>query len=123
MRRPQTFLLFAVICLPIASCIQRNNLLLKPVIAGGYADTEVNEEIKKAALFAVETQLRREKKSFELLKISKVRQQVVAGMNYQFELTLKNGETHYQAAAIVFQSLKAGYELTAWHWLPTQTTR
>jgi transcriptional regulator len=56
-------------------------------------------------LFALQTQAKFEHKAFELIEIANARQQVVAGMNYQFELTVKNGENLHHAMAIVFRDL------------------
>ena len=123
MKIKNILLLVAAIC-PMSSCMSSaNDLSLKPVIAGGYGDAEINEEIKKIALFAVQTQSNREKRPLELVEISKAMQQVVAGMNYRLELTVKSAETQYRATAVVFRSLNATYELTSWQWLPAETTK
>lgn len=110
------------ICL-LTSCMSTNNLSSAPVIAGGYGDAEINNEIKAAALFAVQTQSKREKQSLELIEISKASQQVVAGMNYQLELTVKNGKTLSYATVIVFRALNSTYQLTSWQWLPAKTAK
>jgi hypothetical protein len=112
------FLLAAMF--PLASCMAANDTAQMPVIVGGYGVTEITEDVKTAALFAVQTQSKRENKQLELLEVSKAMQQVVAGMNYQLELTLKNGEAQYHATVIVFRSLDAHYKLVSWQWLPTQ---
>ncbi len=111
--------LFAI-CL-ITSCMPTNDLLATPVIAGGYADTGINNHIKAAAAFAVKTQAQRDHTPLELVEISNARQQVVAGMNYQFEVTVKSAETLRHAMVVVFQSLKQTYELTSWQWQPATT--
>ena len=110
------------ICL-LTSCMPTAPLSATPVIAGGYGDAEINNEIKSAALFAVQTQTKRENKQLELVEISKARQQVVAGMNYQLELTVKSAGSLYRANVIVFRSLNATYQLTSWQWLPTKTEK
>lgn len=105
----------------LTSCMATNDLYSASVIAGGYQAVAINNEIKAAALFAIQTQTKRENKAMELLEISNAKQQVVAGMNYQFELTVKSGETLYHATVVVFRSLNATYQLTSWQWLPVNT--
>lgn len=90
-----------------------------PPMAGGYYEVQVNQEVKAAALFAVQTQTKRENKPLELIEISKATQQVVAGMNYQFELSIKIDGKIAKAKVIVFQSLENTYELTSWQWQPS----
>jgi hypothetical protein len=91
-----------------------------PVIVGGYADTEVTQDVKAAALFAVQTQIKHESKPLELVKIAKAKLQVVAGINYQFELAVKSKDTLYYATAIVFKALDGTYKLTSWQWLSSE---
>lgn len=110
------------ICL-LTSCMTTKELSSTPVIAGGYQTTEITNEIKAAALFAVQTQTKRENKKLELVEILNATQQVVAGMNYKFELSVKSGEMLYHATVIVFRSLNATYELTSWQWLSAHPTR
>jgi hypothetical protein len=114
--KTRTAFQLVAICL-LTSCASAHNVPSEPVTVGGYADIEVNDEIKSAALFAVQTQAKRENKPLKLVEISKAKQQVVAGMNYQFELTVKSGETPRHATAVVFRSLQSSYELTSWQWL------
>jgi hypothetical protein len=90
----------------------------EPALAGGYFAVDVNQEIKAAALFAVQTQTKRENKALELTEISRPQQQVVAGMNYQFELSVKTDGKIMKAKAVVFKSLQNRYELSLWQWLP-----
>lgn len=118
MKIKMTFLLFTI-CL-LASCMSANNAASVPVIVGGYGATAITEDVKAAALFAVQTQATRENKPLELLEVSKAMQQVVAGMNYRFELTVKKGEAQYHATVIVFRSLDAHYKLVSWQWLPAE---
>ena len=110
------------LCL-LSSCMSTNDLIATPRIAGGYADTEINNDIKAAAEFAVQTQTKRDNKPLELLEISNARQQVVAGMNYEFEVTVKSAGALRSAAVVVFQSLHQTYELSSWQWLPAKTTK
>ena len=101
----------------LTACSSHSDLSAAPMIVGGYQSVEISDEIKKAALFALQTQTKIENKSIELIEITKARQQVVAGMNYQFELTVKSGETLRHAAVIVFRGLDSQYALSAWRWL------
>lgn len=115
-------LLPLTVCL-LTSCMPSSDLFATSGIPGGYADTEINNDIKAAAVYAVQTQAQRDHKPLELLEISNARQQVVAGMNYQFEVTVKSAGTLRSAAVVVFQSLQQTYELTSWQWLPAETIK
>jgi transcriptional regulator len=99
------------------ACSSHSDLSVAPIIVGGYQSVEISDEIKTAALFALQTQTKIENKPFELIEIKKATQQVVAGMNYQFELTVKSGENLRHAAVIVFRGLDSQYSLSAWRWL------
>lgn len=94
-------------------------------MAGGYSAASVtNAEVVAAARFAVRAQelVLREKDpgaKLDLVSIVAARQQVVAGMNFQFDLRVKSGAAEKAAEATVWWqawNAKEPYKLTAWTW-------
>lgn len=97
------------------------------VKTGGYEPVKVSkEEVKKAATFAVEAQLKVLKKnkeegaeSLELVEIVEAEQQVVAGINYKLTLKVKiNGKERKVEAVVWWQAWRKPdpYQLTSWEW-------
>ncbi len=96
-----------------------------PPAVGGYSAASVtNAEVVAAARFAVRAQelVLREKDpgaKLDLVSIVAARQQVVAGMNFQFDLRVKSGGAERAAEATVWWqawNAKEPYKLTAWTW-------
>ncbi len=86
------------------------------IIIGGFGKASTtDEQVGKAANFAVLTQNQRDKNTtFKLVSILKADQQVVAGMNYRMCLSLSTAGKSQQASATVFRNLKNQFSLSAW---------
>ena len=78
-----------------------------PPVAGGWADTAITPEIRAAAAFAVP---RLSHQHARLKRIDAARQQVVAGMNYDIDLTLMD-RTRWRVR--VWSKLDRTMELTS----------
>ena len=74
-------------------------------LAGGWSETEVTPEVEKALAFV----LAQMNTSSKLDKIIKVRTQVVAGINYDIDFQLDNGEVWN---TVVYRDLKKNYKMT-----------
>ncbi len=100
-------ILTATIVVLLAAC-QANDIEPKntEMLAGGWQQTEISAEIKKAATFALE-QLG--KPAVEISSISDIQQQVVAGMNYSFLMKLSD-KTQYLTT--VYQDLENNLKVT-----------
>ncbi|MCK5815628.1 MAG: hypothetical protein KAH07_06760, partial [Flavobacteriaceae bacterium] len=77
----------------------------KKSLAGGWSETEVSPEVEKALDFV----LQQMNTSAKLDKIVKVKTQVVAGVNYDIDFKLDNGEVWN---TIVYKDLKGNYKMT-----------
>ncbi len=74
-------------------------------LAGGWSETEVTPEVEKALDFV----LKQMNTSAKLDKIVKVKTQVVAGINYDIDFKLDNGEVWN---TVVYKDLKGNYKMT-----------
>jgi len=77
----------------------------KKSLAGGWSETQVSPEAEKALDFV----LQQMNTSAKLDKIVKVKTQVVAGVNYDIDFKLDNGEVWN---TIVYKDLKGNYKMT-----------
>ena len=74
-------------------------------LVGGWSETEVTPEVEKALDFV----LQQMNTSAKLDKIGKVKTQVVAGINYDIDFKLDNGEVWN---TVVYRDLKGNYKMT-----------
>ena len=112
MTRPLLILSAAITALS-ASCAHQ--------APGSYSKaSHTDKDVQAAAGFAVKTQAKASRaKSLELIKVLKAEQQVVAGMNYKMQLSLKeNGKSRTAEAVVWSQPTRKSnpYELTSWNW-------
>ena len=77
----------------------------KKSLAGGWSDKEVTPEVEKVLDFV----LQQMNTSAKLDKIVKVKTQVVAGVNYDIDFKLDNGEVWN---TVVYKDLKGNYKMT-----------
>jgi len=68
-----------------AAPVQAQSHQSSPLLAGGWGETAITPEVRAAAAFAVPRLPRRHAR---LKRIDAARRQVVAGMNYDIDLTL-----------------------------------
>ena len=81
------------------------NMTQKKQLAGGWSETKVTPEVEKALDFV----LQQMNTSAKLEKIVKVKTQVVAGVNYDIDFKLDNGEVWN---TVVYRDLKGNYKMT-----------
>ncbi|HEX8688311.1 MAG TPA: GerMN domain-containing protein [Pyrinomonadaceae bacterium] len=86
-------------------------------VAGGYREVPaVGRDVLRAARFAVREQGRRGRRPLSLLAVRRAEQQVVAGLNYRLELSVRSGGETRAATAVVYQNLRNTLSLTEWNW-------
>jgi hypothetical protein len=86
-------------------------------VAGGYREVPaVGRDVLRAARFAVREQARRGRRAVTLLAVRRAEQQVVAGLNYRLELSVRSGGETRAATAVVYQNLRNTLSLTEWNW-------
>jgi len=90
----------------------------KPPAPGGWSDAAVDDKgVVEAADFAVKAEQKvLEKDKLSLVKIVSARHQVVAGMNYSIEMTVKHNDAEKTATAVVWRQVNKEYKLTSWTW-------
>ncbi len=86
-------------------------------MVGNYRPVSKNDpQVKAAARYAVTAEARRVRRGITLLSIDKAEQQVVAGMNYQLCLRVRDGRRTRRATAVVYRHWKGNRSLTSWDW-------
>ncbi len=107
---------FAAIFAALLLCTVTISMAQDDIIVGGFGKASTSDEqIIKAANFAVLSQNQKDKNSvFKLVSILKADQQVVAGMNYRMCLSLSSAGKAQQASATVYRNLKNQLSLSAW---------
>lgn len=96
----------------------------KTMRAGGWSDAKITDEWpRNAAEFAVKAKQEEMRKtetqktvSIKLVKIISVKQQVVAGMNYDLKLQVEMDGITKTAKAVVWRQLSGDFKLTSWSW-------
>ena len=102
-------------------------VLTQSPLLGGYAAASVTDkQVIAAADFAVKSEEKAmqegkdaQPSTLTLIRILGARQQVVAGVNYQFTLKVKlNGREREADAVVWWQAWRVPdpYELTSWNW-------
>lgn len=74
-------------------------------VVGGWSQSEINEDVKNAANFA----LQEIQSPSEIEEILEVKTQIVSGKNYDITFSLKNGE---KWNVVVYRNIKNEYTLT-----------
>ena len=74
----------------------------------------MDPEVQNVAEFAVKTQAKATGKPLHLVKILKVEQQVVAGLNYRLEIEVSDGSKQIKAHIVVWKKLDGSLALTSW---------
>ena len=90
-------------------------------LAGGWSALPVMDAVAVAAAgYAVGAQNAVEgsgaANAITLIRITSARQQVVAGLNVEIGMEVKQGQSVRQADATVWRKLSGDYELTSWQW-------
>ncbi|MEO5928937.1 MAG: cystatin domain-containing protein [Candidatus Kapaibacterium sp.] len=85
-------------------------------VAGGWSSVSTSDAgIVAATRFALE-EVGQWRAPVKLKKIIHARQQVVAGMNYEVTLLVKQGKGSRKAVAVVWHKTDGSYALTSWTW-------
>jgi len=87
----------------------------KPPVPGGYSEVKSDEETRVAANFAVGEISKKLNEPLALKGIVTAERQVVAGLNYRFELDLTKSNQPFRVRAIVWRKLDGSMELTSWN--------
>lgn len=94
--------------------------LAQEPMPGGYAAAAVtDQQVIRAASFAIKAQEKVSGKTLELIKILEAKSQVVAGMNYRLKLKVRmNGKVRTAEAIVWWQAWRKPepYQLTSWKW-------
>lgn len=76
-----------------------------------------DDEVVKAARYAMVEQSRRTNAALKLLAIKHARHQVVAGNNFSMNLMVLSEGKRRLVIAVVWVKLDGTQELTRWHWV------
>jgi hypothetical protein len=91
--------------------------LVSAQVPGGFSAVDVNDErVQAAAKFAVAERVKA-KDAVVLDKVVKAARQVVAGLNYDLELSVKVGDKIKTAQVRVWAKLDQTHELTKWEYV------
>ena len=107
--------------LALCSCVASSVAKREP-ICGGFSEAKTDDPwVVAAADFAVKSQAKvmstpEKPVVLMLVKIQKAQQQVVAGMNYDLALKVKQDGAVKEATARVWRKLDGTHELTTWTW-------
>ena len=85
------------------------------VITGGYGDASMTDpDVLAAAQFAVKAQSRKQGTAISLVSVQRAEVQVVAGLNWRFDLRVKGVRGKQDVTAVVYRDLRNRYSLTSW---------
>jgi hypothetical protein len=108
------FAISTILVLTIFAAIQADSPQQSP-IAGGYADLDKTDpEASRAARFAVAAAGRRSHTPISLIDLRKAEVQVVAGLNYRLQLSVRTKGKVQGVNAVVYRDLKRRYSLSSW---------
>jgi hypothetical protein len=89
-----------------------------PARPGGWSAAQSrDDQVVRAAHFALAEKVRQTQSPLKLLAIKHVRQQVVAGMNYSMNLLVLSEGQRRLVIAVVWAKPDGSMELTRWHWV------
>jgi hypothetical protein len=85
---------------------------------GSYQTTELTDELRAVAEFAVLERGQQTETPIKLIEIIRVERQIVAGTNYQLQLTVEQEGATRKVSAVVFEDLESKLELSSWEEKP-----
>ena len=89
-----------------------------PGSPGGWASVSSrDDQVVKAARFAMQEQSRQSNANLTLLAIKHARQQVVTGYNFSMNLMVLSEGKKRLVIAVVWSKPDGSMELTRWHWV------
>ena len=89
-----------------------------PVVPGAWGLIDAfSPDVQEAARFAVQTFAVQNKQRVLFKDLTQARQQVVAGLNFELQLSVTLDGTPRTAQAVVFRHLNGVYSLHSWIWL------
>jgi hypothetical protein len=89
----------------------------KPM-AGAWAQADAfSPDVQEAARFAVQTFAVQNKARVLYKDVTDVRQQVVAGLNFELQLQVTMDGSHRSVMATVWRQVNGAYSLQSWQWL------
>jgi hypothetical protein len=110
------WLLSLMACSPSATSPNQTRDTLT-VQAGGWMEADpFNQDVQEAARFAVQTQSMRTHSRLIYKDLKSAQTQVVAGQNFQMNLTVIDHGLSRSAAVSVWKNLHNQYSLTHWQW-------
>jgi len=87
-------------------------------VAGAWAQADAfSPEVQEAARFAVQAFAVQNKSRVLYKDVTQVRQQVVAGLNFELLLQVTLDGANRSVKAMVWRQLDGSYRLQAWAWL------
>lgn len=103
-----------VACILFLSC-QSAVIAQEDVITGAYGETSTTDrDVITAAKFAVKSASRKQGVAISLVSIEHAELQVVAGLNYRFDLNVKSRGKPQNVKAVVYRDLRNNYSLSSW---------
>jgi hypothetical protein len=89
-----------------------------PAVPGAWGPIDAfSPDVQEAARFAVQTFAVQNKQRVLFKDVTQARQQVVAGLNFEFQLSVTLDGTPRTAQAVVWRQLDGVYSLHSWIWL------
>lgn len=87
-------------------------------VTGGWSSIDTHDEqVLRAARFALAEQARQTHANLSLLAIKHARQQVAQGLNYSMNLMVQTEGKKHLVVAVVWQRPDGRLELMRWHWV------
>lgn len=84
-------------------------------VPGGYNNADkTDQDVVKAAKFAINTQRLKQRRRISLVSVEGAERQVVAGINYKLCLKVKNNNKIQQVTTVVYRNLQQKYSLSSW---------
>ena len=87
----------------------------EPPLPGGFSEVKPDQQTQAVANFAVGEISKKLNEPLALKDIVSAERQVVAGLNYRFELNLTKNNQPYRVRASVWHRLDGTMELTSWN--------
>ena len=89
-----------------------------PAVPGAWGSTDAfSPDVQEAARFAVQTFAVQNKQRVLFKELTRARQQVVAGLNFELQLSVTLAGIPRTAQVVVWRQLDGTYKLQAWDWL------